>query len=186
MKKHKGATSPISPRAIRAAERAGRAVELKLAGHTLAEIAGQVGLGSRASAYRAIMRGMRALGKPEDVELLRDLQRARLEELLKALWPRAIGDEETEPDLKAVDRILKIMARQAKLDGLDAPVKVAQTDAHGHNLTVEEARRDLMQIAAQLRRRIPHPAGGPAATEGPGRPLVPQDTAAERSDAVQS
>ena len=45
------------------------------------------------------------------------LHQARLSELIRAWWPRA------KEDIHALDRVLKLMEREAKLLGLDLPVK---------------------------------------------------------------
>ena len=52
----------------------------------------------------------------EDAGTLRSLEMLRLDELQNAIWQRAI-----DGDGRALDRILAIMARRAKLLGLDAP-----------------------------------------------------------------
>jgi len=57
---------------------------------------------------------------------LRALELLRLDELLNALWDTAIAG-----DLKAVDRVLKVMERRAKLLGLDAPFEI-KTDGQIH------------------------------------------------------
>lgn len=46
------------------------------------------------------------------------LELQRLDDLLKALWPLAARKN---PDYKAVDRVLRLMERRAKLLGLDEP-----------------------------------------------------------------
>lgn len=56
----------------------------------------------------------------------RALQLERLEEMHFGLWNLAINGDHT-----AVDRIIKIMDRQAKLLGLDSPSKFAPTDPTG-------------------------------------------------------
>jgi len=60
------------------------------------------------------------------------LELQRLDALLKALWAEAARKN---PDHSAVDRVLKIMERRAKLLGLDAPSKQQITDADGGPLT---------------------------------------------------
>lgn len=66
-------------------------------------------------------------GKVEEgAEALRALQDERLNRLLSAVWSGALkGDE------KAVANALKIMERQAKLRGLDSPVRTELTGADG-------------------------------------------------------
>jgi hypothetical protein len=64
----------------------------------------------------------------ESAEDIRSMQDARLDAMLRAIWPRIVRDN---PDLKAMDRGLRIMDRRAKLWGLDAPSKFAPTDPSG-------------------------------------------------------
>ncbi|MEU1078158.1 hypothetical protein ABZ404_36830 [Streptomyces sp. NPDC005878] len=68
-----------------------------------------------------------------EASLFRQQENERLDALLDAVWDRAtspspVFDKEgiqisEEVDLKAVDTVLKLMDRRAKLNGLDAPVK---------------------------------------------------------------
>jgi transcriptional regulator with XRE-family HTH domain len=55
----------------------------------------------------------------ETTEQLRALEGMRLDRLLRAIWPRA-----REGDLKACDRVLRIMAMRAQLFGLSMPDKL--------------------------------------------------------------
>lgn len=72
-------------------------------------------------------------------ELMVELELARLDHLHRAVWPLAIGADPNDllaaptnpPDLRAMDRCIRIMERRAKLLGLDAPAKVAPTDPTG-------------------------------------------------------
>lgn len=71
-----------------------------------------------------------ALGKYPEVSLKQARAgRDQAKRLLAAIWKEAVEGG----DLKAVDRILKIMERRAKLLGLDAPTKVAATTASGED-----------------------------------------------------
>ncbi len=55
----------------------------------------------------------------ESVQELVDIEAARCDELVKSLWEKAID----RSDVRAVETILKVMERKAKLLGLDAPEK---------------------------------------------------------------
>ena len=96
----------------------GQAIALRLAGCTLQEIADHVGYKGPESSRRAILREMTRLGEPEGASELRRLESDRLDRLQRGFWPAAI-----EGDGEAADRVLRIMARRAKLLGLDAPTK---------------------------------------------------------------
>ena len=69
----------------------------------------------------------------------RQLQREQLNHLLSTWWPRA------REDLGALDRVLKILEREAKLLGLDAPVRQEITGAEGG--PVEFSRPDLSELS---------------------------------------
>lgn len=81
-----------------------------------------------------------------------DMMLAKLDKLEGPLFRRALGvnDDGTrgEPDYEAIEKILKIMARQAKLLGLDKPIKITPTNIEGDQpfelvleiLTIEQKR----------------------------------------------
>jgi len=118
-----------TPRSLVALQRQRRAVELRRAGRSYREIAHQVGIGV-ASAHRLItaaIADVRAIVEDDAAEM-RALELSRLDGLLAALWPKA-----RQGNLGAVDRVLRIMERRARLLGLDAPFKVARTNATGGN-----------------------------------------------------
>jgi hypothetical protein len=56
----------------------------------------------------------------EQAEEVRRLELLRLDEMAQAIWPQTVS---ANPDLFAVDRLLRIMERRARLLGLDAPAK---------------------------------------------------------------
>lgn len=110
---------------IETAERQRKAVELRKAGLGYDAIAVECGYRDRSGAYRAVMAALRALVR-EPAEELRDLEVARLDDMLKGLWVNA-----RKGNVYAIDRVLKIMTRRAELLGLDAPkkVKIVQEEA---------------------------------------------------------
>ncbi len=94
------------------------ALQLKVAGHTYAEIADALGLRSRSSAQDAVERESARHTSDVNVESYRVQQMERLEGLWKALWPLAIGDKTHSPNMDAVDRLTRIAALQARLLGM--------------------------------------------------------------------
>lgn len=90
-------------------------VSLRREGLTWEEIAKRVGYSSPSSAHDAYQRAANRIIR-EDVDAIRNLESERLDCMHAAVWERAL-----EGDLKAVDAVLKIMARRAKLFGLDIP-----------------------------------------------------------------
>ena len=59
----------------------------------------------------------------ETAEEVRQIELDRLDEMHSRVYPVALGTEEIPPDMRAVDRVLKIGERRAALLGIDAPQK---------------------------------------------------------------
>ena len=110
--------SKTSVRRLEAIEKQRQALELRLGGATLSEIARLLGYASASGAVKAIDSAiMRTLEEPADK--VRKLELRRLDRLLLGIWDRAIrGDD------KAIIRVLNIMDRRAKYLGLDAPTRI--------------------------------------------------------------
>ena len=85
--------------------------------------------------------------RAEGREEVRALHVARCEEMILGLWPQARKGHHG-----SVDRVLRVMTREAALLGLDAPVKLAPTDPTGEQeygsaqLTNDERRAALAAI----------------------------------------
>lgn len=93
---------------------------------------------TEATAHRAVTRVLartRAAAN-EHADELRAIELDRLDRLMVALGPQVKAGH-----LGAIDRILAIMARRAKLLGLDAPVKTDVTTG-GESLIVRVVRED--------------------------------------------
>lgn len=139
--------SPLSgPAAISAVEKQRRVLELRKTGMSFSKIAALVGYKSLSGCHAAFQKALRStIQQPADE--VRKLEVERLDALLEALWPEALGG-----NLHAVDRVLMVMQRRASYLGLDAPQKVdvehrirAAAEAEGLNPdeAVAEARRIL-------------------------------------------
>jgi hypothetical protein len=102
---------------VRTAELEAECLRLRRDGLTHREIAARLGV-APATAYRRIRHGLDQINERnlEDAGTLRSLEMLRLDELQNAIWQRA-----TDGEVRALDRILAIMTRRAKLLGLDAP-----------------------------------------------------------------
>lgn len=117
-----------SPAKARMAENMAKALELRRAGLGFEAIGAQLGL-KKSQAHRLVVAGLaearaQVVASADD---LRSEELSRLDGMLTGLWPRARKGE-----VAAVDRVLKIGERRAKLLGLDAPTKVAETDPDGN------------------------------------------------------
>ncbi len=110
--------SKTSERRLAAVEKQRLALELRKAGVSFPQIAAQLGYKSVSGAFDAVDSAIKRLLQ-EPAEEVRKLEVARLDHMLSAVWPSVQrGDE------RAVEMALKIMARRAKLLGLDAPKAV--------------------------------------------------------------
>jgi hypothetical protein len=102
---------------VRAAQLEQKCLELRSAGLSFREIARELKV-APATAYKAVARGLAAVnaGCSEQAQELRALEALRLDQMQAALWQQA-----TDGDVRAIDRILRIMERRARLLGLDEP-----------------------------------------------------------------
>lgn len=98
---------------ISAAERQRQALELRKAGLSYDLIARRLNYRSRSGAYKAVQTALKKMLR-EPADELRQLELERLDAMLLGLWPQAQRGNQG-----AVDRVLKIMERRAKLLGLD-------------------------------------------------------------------
>ena len=122
------------PDAIESRLRARRALDLRIQGHSFREIGDMLGIDG-STACRDVARALRelCLSNQEQAEAMRGIEAERLDALTAALWPRA-----AEGELGAVDRLIAIAARRARLFGLDAPTKTAACLPDGTAAPVSE------------------------------------------------
>lgn len=143
------AGNKTSAATARKLERQVKALELRRMGKGYVEIAAALGIG-KSQAHRLVQAGLADARAQVDADAgdLRAEEISRIDAMLAGLWPDA-----RKGNHGAVDRVLKIMERRAKLLGLDAPVKLAHggdKDAppikteHAHAMTDA----DLERIAA--------------------------------------
>lgn len=109
-------------RAVTAARRA-QAIQLRMSGVDWDTIAGRLGYAGKAAACKDVSRALEATRQASDdaAEDLRLVESARLDRLQAAVWAQALHG-----DVKAVDAVLRVMERRARLLGLDAPAKIDQ------------------------------------------------------------
>jgi transposase-like protein len=89
-----------------------RALELRLAGATYADIARAVGYADRSGARQAVQQAMAENPPDRDQVTALDTELARLDAMLTGLWPKA-----RRGDYAAVDRVMAIDRRIAELLG---------------------------------------------------------------------
>jgi hypothetical protein len=127
-----------------------------MAGATYQAIADSLGYGNRSSAADAIMRAMKATVPKELTDEVRRMENERLDRLWGPMWVKALNG-----DTRAVDSYLRIMARRAALNGLDAPQRVRQA------VITEE---DIDRAIAKLDREAAALEGRDSAGEAPISP----------------
>lgn len=143
-------------RTVDSAERDAEALHLRARNWTLQAISDHLGYGSRANVHHALRRALDGVVTPAAAEL-RTIQDAQLDELAAraqavldarhlVFWQgrpvrlcaehpdactQACGEVvDDAPVLRAIECLLRIMERRARLWGLDAPVR-AQVEASG-------------------------------------------------------
>lgn len=117
------ASSPrgeASPAAIERAEVERQAIDLRRAGHTYEQIAARLGLANRGVAHRHVIRGLGRWMKAAGSDELRAEELDRTDAVIGRLWPLI---DRADPDLGAVDRLIRLFDFRAKITGLYAPVK---------------------------------------------------------------
>lgn len=144
-------------RKAKAAIRQGAAVQMRIAGHTLQQIADALGYRSVEGARKAVLAAMAAAARPEEASALRALELQRLDKLFAKSWQAAM-----EGDGEQCDRCLKIMARRAKLCGLDQPPVQRYEDVGPSDGEIGVVFCDFYQSAARMRQvgEPPQPSGG--------------------------
>jgi hypothetical protein len=119
-------SDPIT-RDVNASRRAILAVQLRSQKVKYDEIAKACGYGSAGAAHKAVMRELQRTIST-NVEELRREELDSLERLELECWKRLHDKEYSKAMLFAVDRIVAIKERRAKLMGLDVPVDMAQNN----------------------------------------------------------
>jgi hypothetical protein len=147
-------TTRQRPDAVAVREREARALSYRKGGATYAQIAQQLHV-SEPRAYRIVQRALGRLVREPAQEYI-DLEVARLEDLHRAMWPKAM-----QGNAHAVDRCLAIAKRRADLLGLDAPQKHdlnARMQAEVYS--VDALTREIEQVERELAENDPEWAAG--------------------------
>ncbi|MFD5451213.1 hypothetical protein [Streptomyces sp. NPDC127100] len=123
------------------AKRRSQAIALRLAGMDYQTIAERLDYADRGAASKDICRALEANLEAESVAAatLRELEVQRLDRMQAAAWAKA-----AKGDLKAIETVLKVIDRRARLLGLDRPARTEITGADGGPLQVEAV--DLAEL----------------------------------------
>lgn len=107
-----------SPTALQRRQQAQQALDMRLEGKSYVKIADALAYSGPGAVYNAVQRLMDA-HEVESIDELRRVECARMDEMLAGLWPAA-----TTGNKDAVEAVVKIQTRRAKLLGLDKPQRV--------------------------------------------------------------
>jgi uncharacterized small protein (DUF1192 family) len=162
-------------RTLESAERDAQACRLKARRMSYAKIAERLGYYDGREAYRGVQRALAAVVQEPAAELLQlELQQLDMlaRQVLKVLERRHVTVSHGQlvyhdgkplvddgPVLQAVDRLLKIQERRAKLLGLDAPKRLEV-------VTIDWLDEQIRTLTAELERQLAEFGGGDPATAG--------------------
>ncbi|MDX2999345.1 hypothetical protein PV382_43200 [Streptomyces scabiei] len=138
----------------------------------------ELGYTNSGSARKDLIRALEQHREEEAaaIGVYRQQENERLDALLEAVWNRAtvphpIFDKEgvqlgEEIDVRAIDTVIRLIDRRAKLNGLDMPVKAEVTGADGGPLAMVTASPDELAdlIAATSRLDVAQPANTKTST----------------------
>jgi hypothetical protein len=161
------ARSKVNEQNIPAREREVKALDLRRDGKSYQQIADELCIsksGAQKLVVRAYNRSLKIANETAEFNRKLDLERLDLA-LVQVMNQIAAGE------LKAVDRLVAITDRRAKLLGLDAPTKIAPTDPTGTmpyaGLSDAEIEREIASVLAGLgvRAQVPLEPARPAEPE---------------------
>jgi hypothetical protein len=119
------------------------AIQLRLGHATWDEIATIQGYPTAAAAKRAVEAALvKELKSSGDKEQMRRMAGARLDQLLRSVWAKAVDPEHPE-QMTALTKARELIAQHAKLFGLDAPTEVVV-----HNPTTVQIEQWVAAITA--------------------------------------
>ena len=138
-------------RSIAARMRGQQAIKLRMAGATLDDIAKHLDFKSAASAYKSVMRELKATSQDmgEGTEAVRQLELKRLDQMQFPLWSLVLAG-----DIAATTTALRIQERRAALLGLDAPKQI-EARVRVDVLSWNQAIRDFLDVYRELHSDAP-------------------------------
>lgn len=147
------------PQLMKTAKRRREVIQLREAGATWEAIANTMeqrhGLEQLPSGWDeryAYMDWKRELKKirnqtAEATEEVRQMEVRRIDRMLRGIWQEALGGKETtwKQQKEAIDRVIRLQKRRAKLEGLDAPEQKEFMGEGGGSIPVKIVKGDLME-----------------------------------------
>jgi hypothetical protein len=122
-------------------EKERRVLELRRAGLTFDVIAQELGYSNASGAHHAYTRALKKTLVNAGADEMRETELDRLDRLQRFAWVQA-----SQGNLRAIETILRIMGRRAKLLGLDAPLKAEVTTYEGGT----DIDREVQRLVALL------------------------------------
>ena len=127
-------------------EKERQVVQYRQGGATFDAIAKKLGYADESGARSAFKRAMERMRDDALNAEMRELHRQRLEVALTAIWPDVV-----KGDLEAIKVMLKILERDAKLYGIDAPVKTEmEVTTYDGNL-LRQRTREIVEAIREIR-----------------------------------
>jgi len=127
-------------------EKERQVVQYRQGGATFDAIAKKLGYADESGARVAFKRAMERMRDDALNAEMRELHRQRLEVALTAIWPDVV-----KGDLEAIKVMLKILERDAKLYGIDAPVKTEmEVTTYDGNL-LRQRTREIVEAIREIR-----------------------------------
>ena len=115
-------------------------VKLRRGGLTWDLIAERVGYGSASAAHAAYQRAAKR-AVYEDVDAIRQVEGERLDLMQSAVWGKAL-----QGDLPAIQTLIRIMERRAKLLGLDQPIRQQIEVTNYDGDSIDDEVRKLVEL----------------------------------------
>ena len=140
---------PDEPRKVAPNVRAAMAFELRKAGVPYDKIAEKLGYQNSKGAESAVARALKGKYTTRDVEQVVQMELARLDALQTVAWRRA-----KEGDLRAIDRILKIMERRAQYLGLDTQQEQRGGDVNQTAIFIGGSQSEYIEQLKQVREQM--------------------------------
>lgn len=122
-------------------------------GLTFDQIAVKLGYSHPSGAHAAFRRAMERIKDETVAAEGRALHRVRLETALSAIWDRVLRGE-----IPAINTMLKILERDAKLYGLDAPIRTETEVTQYDGDVLRQRTREIIE-AIRADREPPHSLG---------------------------
>lgn len=122
-------------------------VQYRQGGATFDQIATRIGYADESGARHAFKRAMERMRDDAIDGEMRELHRLRLETALQSIWPKVI-----KGDFEAIKVMLKILERDAKLFGIDAPIKAELEVTNYDGNLLRERTREIVQAIREVTR----------------------------------